>query len=327
MRSEQAATPGVPRRESAGPAVTVRIDARATVWMLGLTLVWGLNAVSIKALTLGMAPIMGAALRGGIALVLLTLYGLWRGESFRFTWRQSWQVSIAGGIFAVEGVLLYRGAIYTSAGHVAIFINTAQFFVALGAHYLLPDDRLNKPKVGGLLLAFAGVVLLFSGKGGAAQIGFWRGDLLVMAAALMWASSTLYIKGVLGHQFTALRLMWIRILVSTVLLLAASLVSEPDPFFAVDRAAIAWLLFQGSVVVFFSYMMWVRLLQQYPASGLQAFTFLVPIWGVLLGVLLLAEKVTWPMGLGMALVVAGLILVNQRTGTQMFRPIGNVRSC
>ena len=106
--------------------------------------------------------------------------------------------------------------------------------------------------------------------------------------------------------------MWIRILVSTVLLFAASLLMEADPLGRMDRAALVSLVFQGTVVVFFSYMMWVRLLQRYPASGLQAFTFLVPVWGVAMGGLMLGESLTWPMAAGMALVGAGLILVNQQ---------------
>jgi drug/metabolite transporter (DMT)-like permease len=288
--------------------------------MLALTFIWGLNAVSIKALTLGMAPIMGAALRGAIALALLTGYGWWRGESFRYSPRLALQGSLAGLIFAVEGVLLYRGATYTTGGHVAIFINTAQFFVAIGAHYLLPGDRLNIFKVAGLVLAFGGVVLLFSQKMGGPQAGYWRGDLLVMGAALMWASSTLYIKGVLGHRMSALRLMWIRILVSTVLLFAVSLLVESAPLARMDRAALVSVLFQGTVVVFFSYMMWVRLLQRYPASGLQAFTFLVPVWGVLMGGLLLGEAFTLRMAGGIALVATGLILLNQRPRTAPAAP-------
>ena len=139
-----------------------------------------------------------------------------------------------------------------------------------------------------------------------------RPGMLGMGAALVWASSTLYIKGVLGHRMTALRVMWIRILISTLLLFAISLATEADPLGRMDRMALISLVFQGTVVVFFSYMMWVRLLQVYPASGLQAFTFLSPVWGVLAGIVLLKEALSWPMAGGIALVAAGLILVNQR---------------
>jgi drug/metabolite transporter (DMT)-like permease len=288
------------------------VDGAGALWMVSLTFLWGLNAVAIKVLTLGMAPIMSAALRGVIALVLLTGYAWLKGESFRYERPVLFHAALSACAFAMEGVLLYHGARFTNGGHISIFINMAPFFVATGGHYLLPGERLHTLKVAGLALAFAGVVLLFSDQLYVQQQGFWRGDLLVMGAAAMWATSTLYIKGVLAHRLSALRLMWIRILVSTLLLLAASLLSEPEPFFAVTRLTLLTLFFQGSVVVFFSYMMWVRLLQRYPAGDLQAFSFLTPVWGVLTGVALLGETVSVPMAGGIVLVGAGLYLVNQR---------------
>ena len=44
------------------------VDGAGALWMVSLTFLWGLNAIAIKVLTLGMAPIMSAALRGVIAL-------------------------------------------------------------------------------------------------------------------------------------------------------------------------------------------------------------------------------------------------------------------
>ena len=194
---------------------------------------------------------------------------------------------------------------------IAIFINLAPFFVAGGAHYFLPGERLHAIRVSGLCLAFAGVVLLFVDQIFVGNSGIWRGDLLVIGAAAMWASSTLYIKGILGKQLSTLRLMWIRILISTFLLLAASFASEPNPFFAVTRLTVLALVFQGIVVVSFSYTMWVRLIQRYPAGSLQAFTFLTPVWGVFLGVILLDERVSAPMLAGIGFVGGGLYLVNR----------------
>ncbi len=288
-----------------------RLDLAAVAWMVFLTFIWGVNAVSIKVLTLGMAPIMSAALRGMIALGILTVYCAARGESFRFGRPLLLHSALAAIIFASEAVLLYQGARFTNGGHIAIFINMAPFFVAGGAHYLLPGERLNLFKIGGLVLAFGGVVVLFSDDLGGQGAGLWRGDLLVIGAAAMWASSTLYVKGVLAHRLSAARLMWVRMVVSSPLLLGASLIFEPEPFFAVTGTTLLALFFQGTVVVSFSYMIWVRMLQRYPAGRLQPFTFLTPVWGVLTGVVLLNEAVSLVMAVGIALVGGGLWLVNQ----------------
>ncbi|HEX9843436.1 MAG TPA: hypothetical protein VGC20_11835, partial [bacterium] len=54
---------------------TGRPDASLALWMLGLTAIWGFNAVSVKVLTGGVSPVMGATLRNGVALALLTAFG------------------------------------------------------------------------------------------------------------------------------------------------------------------------------------------------------------------------------------------------------------
>ncbi len=78
-----------------------------------------------------------------------------------------------------------------------------------------------------------------------------------------------------------------------------------------DAHAVAVSSYQGGHVVFFSYMMWMSLLTRYPASGMQSFTFLSPVWGVVAGVILLGESVSLLMALGMALIGLGLYLVNR----------------
>ena len=65
------------------------------------------------------------------------------------------------------------------------------------------------------------------------------------------------------------------------------------------------------VVVVFSYMAWMTLLRVYPASAMQSFTFLTPVWGVLLGAILLGETITVPGVAGLAMVGAGLVLISR----------------
>ncbi len=314
-RAPAPAPPGTAPSGAAAPPVTAplrQLDAAGLFWMLGLTALWGLNALSIKIVTQGLAPLMAAGLRGALALVLLTGYALLRGESLRFSGWLLFHGAINGLIFAAEFFLFYQGAAMTTGGHISIFINTAPFFVAIGAHYLLPGDRLNWLKSGGLSLAFAGIVVLFSNDILAHRDAVWRGDLLVLAGSMLWGSSTLYVKRFLVHRLSPLRMMLIQIVVSTPLLLGASWLLEAEPFRAVQPITWAMLAFQSGVVVFFTYVMWFRLLVRYPASTLQTFTLLSPVWGVVLAALLLHESVQPLMLLGMLFVGAGLYLVGRR---------------
>ena len=71
------------------------------------------------------------------------------------------------------------------------------------------------------------------------------------------------------------------------------------------------LLFQAVATVSFSYMVWMMLVQRYSASAMQSFTFLSPIWGVLLGIVVLGEELQAPLVAGIALVGIGIYLVNR----------------
>ena len=109
------------------PALEPRpVDAPMVIWMVGLTCLWGLNAIGIKAVTDEMPPLLAVDLRGLVALMLMVPFALWRRERLGFTGWQWVHGTVVGVLFALEFGLFYVGAQYTSGGHMAIFINTAQ---------------------------------------------------------------------------------------------------------------------------------------------------------------------------------------------------------
>jgi drug/metabolite transporter (DMT)-like permease len=287
------------------------VDATLVLWMVALSGLWGFNAITIKAVTTGMAPLLAAGLRGAVALVCLVPWGLWRGERLWIRGRLGLHSLMAGLMFAAEFCLFYIGARLTSGGHVAIYINVAPFFVAVGAHYLLPGDRMTWVRWIGLLLAFVGIALLFSNDLLVQRSGYWRGDLLVIAGAAVWALTTVYIKRFMVQGMSGFELLYVQIAISTPVLLAVSAIAEPGGLSGIAPLAVGIVVFQGTVIVFFSYVAWMTMLRIYPASAVQSFTFLTPLWGVLLGMLLLGESASGATFLAIAGVGMGLYLVNR----------------
>lgn len=291
---------------------THSLNLNMILWMLLVTFLWGMNAITIKYITVGVTPIMATAIRGGIALVFLAGWGVFRGQSLKYTPGEYLHGLIGGGLpFALTFTLVYYGAQFTNGGHIAVFINTAPFFVALGAHLFLPGDKLHLMKVGGLLLAFFGVVLMFYDEIFTQQRGYWRGDLLVIAGGFFWAFNTVYAKRFLLYRLSGFRMLFLSVLLSTPLLLVLSLATEENFFFAITPGIALAIFFQGAVVVGFSYLLWWNLLSKYPASTMQSLTFMVPVWGVFLGIFWLGEMVSIPMAGGMALVALGIYLINR----------------
>jgi drug/metabolite transporter (DMT)-like permease len=216
---------------------------------------------------------------------------------------------LAGFLFGAEFVLIFLGFDYTSVARSALMVNTMPFWVLLGAHFLL-GERMTMTKLAGVTLAFAGIVVIFSDRLSAPGPDAWIGDLMTLAAGLFWAATTLVIKKSRLATTSAEKLLMYQLAVSAVMAAPLLLISGPV-FREVSALNISALLFQGIVVVAVSYLIWFWLMRRYPAAGLAGFAFLTPAFSVLLGGVLLGEPLTWKIGLALALIAGGLMIVNR----------------
>jgi drug/metabolite transporter (DMT)-like permease len=288
-----------------------RATSAMVLWMLLLTFIWRLAALSAKVITTGIAPAMAAGLRGMLALAVLSAYVAARPRAMKTPLGPALLAMATGVLMGMDFLFYFFGARLTTSGQLSVFVNTAPIFVAVAAHFLLPNDRLQRFKAAGVVISFAGVAVLFSADLLSAGGGHWVGNLLVLGSSLSWGASTLVIKALLSDKLSPFQLLYLRVLVSSPVLLLFSWVAEPQPFHGVTPVIVALMIFQAVIVVVFSYMMWLWLLKHYPASALHTLAVMSPVWAVALGVLLLGESVTLSMALGMVLVGIGLVLVNR----------------
>jgi drug/metabolite transporter (DMT)-like permease len=165
-------------------------------------------------------------------------------------------------------------------------------------------------KFGGLALAFAGVVLVFSDKLSLPDPEAIVGDVMSLGGGLFWAATTLVIKRSRLVTASAEKLLLYQLSVSAVMALPMLLFAGPV-FREVTFVPTAALLFQAIYVVAVTYVLWFWLMRRYPASGLSSFTFLTPVFGVLCGGLILNEPLSIRIFLALALIGAGLIIVNR----------------
>ena len=120
-----------------------RLGALPVALLLLCCLVWGLNQVAIKISLAGVSPLMGAGLRSLVAAALVWLWCGLRGEPlFRRDGTGAYGLLI-GLLFAAEFALIYWGLAFTTASRSVIFLYSAPFFVALGAHRYIPGERLT----------------------------------------------------------------------------------------------------------------------------------------------------------------------------------------
>ncbi|OHE32849.1 MAG: hypothetical protein A3J94_16190 [Syntrophus sp. RIFOXYC2_FULL_54_9] len=286
------------------------LDVKAFILLLVITLVWGFNHPSIKYANQGIAPVFASTLRSLIAAMCGVMYCLWKKERIFHTDINLLHGVVVGLLFGSDFACLYFGLLYTDAARSIIFLYTAPFIVAAGAHFVLKGDRLTLLKTLGLVVAFMGVLLVFLGRPAAAKPTMFIGDILEIAAACFWAATTLYIKRFMTSTVQPIHTLLYQLVFSIPILLAVSLILEPRWIIALNPSIIVCILFQSVIVAFVTYLVWFRLIHGYSVSRLSAFTFLTPIFGVLAGVIFLDEELTGSLMMGLPMVCAGIFLVN-----------------
>ena len=169
------------------------LDTFAVMVMLGLTLSWGFNQVSVKFALPEIPPLIQATLRSIGALAAMLLWARYRGVPMNLRDGTLTPGIAAGLLFGLEFSLLFPALQFTGASRATLFINTAPFFVALGSTVFL-GERLRAVQWAGLVLSFVGLIVAFGvpDPAGGKQI---LGDAMVVVAGAAWAATTLVIKG------------------------------------------------------------------------------------------------------------------------------------
>ena len=287
------------------PTTAKPLDPFAASLTFVLCVVWGFNQVVVKSALADVGPVAQTGVRAAIGVVCVSpMRSPPRGEFRpRRTFRRR---PPRRALFTVEFVALYELLRWTTASRATVFIYAAPFFVALGAVFVLEDERLRPVQWAGLALAFGGVALAMLGRtpAGASPATRWRcgggavgrhdpGDQGDAAQARRPGQGAVLPdrgRGALAP-------------------LVAYALGERVPGH-LSSTTIALLLWQGVAVVGVSYSLWFWVLKRYAAPQLSAFTFVSPLVGVFAGWLVFGDRITPTFSAAIALVLAGLALVN-----------------
>ena len=287
------------------------LDASAISIMVLLTALWGFQQVTIKLIAADVSLVMQAAIRSIAASALVLLWSFFKKHNL-FERDGTLAAGIAAGLlFAFEFVFIYAGLGHTNASRMSVFVYLAPPLTALGLHCLVAGERLGALQWGGVLVAFAGLVLAFS-EGILSGMDTWIGDLCGLVAAFLWASTTVLIRATGLARTSAAKTLFYQLAVSAVVLPISSLILGEKGVSAVTPLVIASLAYQGVIVAFASYLAWFWLLTRYLAARLSVLSFLTPLFGMLSGVVFLSEPLSAHFALAALLIATGIALVNLR---------------
>jgi drug/metabolite transporter (DMT)-like permease len=286
------------------------LDAASMVLVVFICLTWGFHQPAVKLAINDIPPLIQCAIRSALAIIIVLVIMRLRG--LPVLKRDGTLVAgvVAGILFGLEFLLIYRGLVYTAASRATLFIYLAPFFVVLGSRWLFPGDRFGIMQWSGLVLAFVGMIVAFGVPAPASSPYQLIGDLMMAGAAAAWAATTLVIKASSLARISPEKTLLYQLVLCVPIVAAGAMMFGERITTMPSAVAVGSLAYQ-TVVVGTTFSLWFALIVKFSASRLSAFTFLTPLFGVAAGHFVLGEPLTAAFALAVALVVGGLILVNR----------------
>ena len=224
--------------------------------------------------------------------------------------RKTWMAFIIIGItsVAVPFFLISWGEQAIDSAVASILNATVPLFTIVIAHLYLHDDKMTAQKVIGLLIGFAGVVILLSEDMHVSQ-GSLLGQGAVILASLFYAGSAVYARRTTAHAPGLVRGAAPLVSATALMWLAAPIAESP---FEVPRLPITWiaLLWLGVLGSGLALILNYYLLHEIGPTRSTMVTYVFPLGGVVLGVLFLNEHLSWQLLAGAVLIISSLVVVN-----------------
>ncbi len=287
------------------------MDAFGASFLIGFSLLLGLNQALVKLVNAGFSPVFQVGLRSACAFLPVLLYALWARKRLSITDGTLGPGILLGILFSAEFCLLFVALDLTTVSRVSLFFYTMPLWVALGAHFLIEGERLSVQKVLGLATAFAGIALALLAEGtGATESAHWHGDLLALLGALCWAGIALVARTTRLTETSAEMNLLYQLAVSAIIVIPLAFwlgdtVREPT---AIIYSMFA---FQVIVIVAIGFVVWFWILSVYPATSMASFSLLTPVFGIFFGWLIFDDALTFTFLAALLLVGLGLVLVNR----------------
>jgi drug/metabolite transporter (DMT)-like permease len=290
-----------------------RLKAKHWFVFILLGAIWSSSFLWIKIGVQEIGPMALTAFRMLFGALTAAAIGVYQGVQWPRDWK-TW------GIFAVLGPASLAIPIFfiswgeqTIDSAVASVLNaTVPLFTIFLAHFLLPDDRITAQKFFGLLIGFAGVVVLMSKDLFASEHTSVIGQAAVILASLFYAGSAVFARKLTQHvQGTVRGAM--PLITSAIFMWAVGPLAERPflfPSLPLTWVAILWLGILGSGLAVI--MLW-YLIHEIGPTRSTLVTYLFPVGGLILGVVFLNEPLSWQLVAGTLLIIASLGVVNWKS--------------
>ncbi len=272
-----------------------------------LAAIFGLSFIFTNISVREVPPLTVAASRLFIALLIMYPIMLAAGQKLPPAGKV-WIYVFLSGLFgnALPFALVSWGQVKVDAGLSAIFMAVMPLSTILLAQILTNDERINRWKMAGVLLGFAGIVVLM-GKSSFTSLG----DEVLRQLAILVAAISYALNAIITRKLTALpkySMVAALMVAASVLMVPASLMIDHPWGLSVDMGSIGALVMLAVGSTALATLLILIIIERCGATFLSQINFMVPLFGVLFGALLLSERLSANAYIALAIILTALAL-------------------
>ncbi|MCH8567460.1 MAG: DMT family transporter [Balneolales bacterium] len=286
--------------------------------LLTVAVIWALNFTVVKLSLEEIDPMSFNAIRFMMAIVFMFAVLLRSGQKLKVH-KGDWPRLILLGVL---GNLLYQclfivGISYTFAANAAVMLGTIPVWIAVLGRIFFGQE-LSWFSIAGVFAAFSGIYLIMEGSatGITLESESITGDLIILFAALVFGVYTLFSKQMLG-RYTPVQFSMLMMITGGGALILAGI----PWLIKLDYASVSYLAwggtaFSGFLSIGLAYIIWNYGVSRVGPVRTSTFQNLVPVLGLVFGIVLLGEALYFLQYIGSALIIAGIVLARKKPVTR-----------
>ena len=283
--------------------------------LLLLGLIWGASFTFIKIAVSSVPAIPMTILRMIVTIALIVGLLLWLGQRLP-AWGRTWRFVAMSALLGntLPFLLIAWGEERVDSALAAILMAPSPLAAAVLAHFFTADEKLNRHKLAGIAMGVIGIVVLM-GLDTLSRLGTnaWH-QLAILAAGVCYGANVVVNRGLTGGS--AMGNVGAVMFVSMVLL--APLGMMPGVWtFTPSNASLAAIVTLAVLSTTFGTLLMLTIVRRQGAAFTAQVNFLVPLFGVLIGAVILAERPTVRAMAGLALILAGVALARRGSGMRL----------
>lgn len=277
-----------------------------------LASLWGPSFLFIKIAVAEVPPVMLAALRIGFAALILNLVLVIRKKRLPFN-GDFWKKTFIAGLFAqaIPFVLINWGEQFVDSSLASILNGLVPLFTIIFAHFITENEKLTGYKFVGVLVGFLGLVVLLMPNFKTGTDGSLYGILAITMASVSYGIGLSYIRKYFTNT-PSFKAPAAQLLSVSIYLVPLAFITHPEfSLLSVSSSALGSIFVLGFFGTAIAFIVYFKLIEKSSAGYAALVTYLMPIYGVILGVLFLDEKVSLWMLFGAGLILLGIRLTKR----------------